>query len=216
MAKKPKRDPVTGYVKQPIGNIVVIFPSLYFFLTFAIFWFPYISLIYLYVSLLLGFTGMVSIIWLNYKPNLWMRFLYHLSLTGFFALIAERVLGFILRKFFPIPELVIITSIVFANILPIWNPKLTQQIKEELFAPRTSLGKTVFKFSVLLFPIAGTVGAAVGLLTNKVGQKGLSGMIIAAPIFWFLALILPFSTRYAISPWQYNKLKTESTNSQID
>ncbi len=32
-------------------------------------------------------------------------------------------------------------------------------------------------------------------------------MLIVGPLFWFIAIVLPFSTQYPVSPWEYEKQK---------
>lgn len=211
MPKKPTPDPITGHIKQPLANILILIPIAYGVFAVVAFWAPDFSIDFFRLALLFWFIGVVSFAWLNYKPNLWSRFLSLFALVGLFTIIAIRIFSYLLPQFSIISQIIIIT----ANTLPMWNTELTQFIRGELsYNPSTSIGKLILKYSLMLLPIAGGLGASLGMFSNRFNHTIDFRLIILGPLCWFLAIILPFSFRHPISPWEHKKLKARTNLNQ--
>lgn len=206
MNKTTRQDPVTGIRRQKLGP--VLFGSIPFFGFFAFVSIvsPYYSQVYLYLSLLFSIIGVISLVWANIKPNLWAKFLFYVSLSSIFATIAIRTFSFVFPSIKIATTIVVILTIATAHSLPAWNLRVAQLLRGELsYAPKSLLGKLMLKISLAVFPVAGFLGAILGLFLNS-GNKELDmRILILAPLCWYLAILLPFSTHYPSSPWESTK-----------
>lgn len=167
---------------------------------------PSISLTVLCVSLFVGLIFTCASIWFNLQPtNLHARFFYFLTLTCYFVIIAYRGFDALLPQYSPFVGLFIVATIVFAHSLPMWNLKIAIRLREELIAPKSKLGKFIYSASIALIPI---IGVPVYFLVTSLGHGGhMAGVsVILSIIFWFLALILPFSDRTPFSPWEKDRV----------
>ncbi len=174
--------------------------------------FPSISLNFLFISLFIGLIFMCVSIWFNLQStNLYARFFYLLTLTCYFVIIAYRGLEVLLPHYLPFGGLFIVATVVFAHSLPIWNLKVTIRLREELVAPKSKLGKFIYFASIGLIPIIGVPIYFLITSLNKGGDNRIGVSVILSILCWFLALILPFSFRTPISPWE----KIESNNNKV-
>lgn len=74
MPKNPTHDPVTGSIKHPVGRVILAAPMFYGFLGgWSIFMPVYASSAVLPVSLL-ATVGAITMLWMNWKPNLVTKF----------------------------------------------------------------------------------------------------------------------------------------------
>lgn len=201
MSRKYQQDPKTGLVRQPLSNI--IFGGVFFFvisvMTSMIH--PYFSRDSLYLSIPMGILGFGSLIWINLRPNLHARFFLNIGIASLWMLVAFRAFGNLLPQFSFWAGAMIFATTIFAHTLPMWNSSAAQFIRDELSAPKTRIGKIIFRASLLLIPIAGVLGAtAASILHPGDKSKGLS--FILAGLGWFLAVVLPFAYRFPSSPWE--------------
>ncbi|MBV6396746.1 MAG: hypothetical protein HFACDABA_02346 [Anaerolineales bacterium] len=163
---------------------------------------PSISILAVCISLGVGLIFLVASIWFNLRPtNLHARFLYFASITCYFVIIAFRGMAALIPRFSLYSGLFIIATVLLSHSFPIWNPKATKLIREELIAPRSKLGKIMFTTSVIAIPI---IGIVIYFMLNVIGtqNKSIGLSVVLSIVFWILALILPFAFRTPNSPWE--------------
>lgn len=202
MSEKIIQDPVTGHIKQPIGQLILGVPVFFGVLVSMVIFMPVYARNLVFVALILGLIGIITSIWLNSRPNLTLKFLNLISITSLSGLIAIRAFGYLWPRASLFMGILISTSVVAVHLLPMLNPRGTWFLRGELsYAPKTRIGKNLLKLSLALLPISGFVGATIGIfLRGRNGEIDIV-VVIAGPLFWLLALLLPFST-HPISPWE--------------
>lgn len=206
MSSVRKPDPITGTIRQPLGTVLIAGIPLFGFFAGVALLFPSYSRIYLYFTLTLGLLGVVSLIWINIRPNLWAKFLLHATLTSLFTIIAVRTFNGIFINFQGKVGFFIILTVLFFHSLPLWNIKATRFLRGELsYQPTSRLGKFMLKMSLALLPIAGLVGAIIGTFVKGDAGGIDTRLLVLAPLCWYLAILLPFSTPHAVSPWESKK-----------
>jgi hypothetical protein len=187
--------------ERVIRGVIAGIAGVVFFTAFAGL-LPSISLMAFYISLGVGSIFLITSIWFNLQPNnLHARFFYFISITCYFLIIAFRGIAGLMPKFSLYLGMFIIATVLLSHSFPIWNPKATKLIREELIAPRSKLGKIVFTISITAIPVVGIViyfvVTAIGIQNKLVGLS-----LVLSVVFWFLALILPFAYRTPSSPWE--------------
>lgn len=208
MSHNLNQDPVTGSIKQSWGMVVVGAFGFFGILMFMAIFLPNYSGFYVSVVMPIGFVGIVSFFWINAKPNLWAKLLGFVSISGLFMVIAIRAFSYILPEISSAITILIVISTVLAHLLPVLSLVATSFIRRELsFTPQTQVGKILLKISLALLPVGGFLGAGIGLFTHGKNQNINYILLLLGPICWLLAIILPFSTAYPISPWEYERNK---------
>jgi hypothetical protein len=202
MSRKKRKDQVIGITQQPVGKAIANGMLFFGILASIVFFFPHYSQLYLLPSLIIGLVGVAAFVWLNLYPDLRAKFLFYVSLATLCTMAAVRIFNYLLPDL-KIIGIVIILTVVISHSLPIVSPELTRFLRGELsFAPKTWFGRFLLKGSLFLLPIAGFIGATMGLFARgDTGELDIT-MLIMAPILWFLAIMLPFSTSRPISPWE--------------
>lgn len=77
------------------------------------------------------------------------------------------------------PWMTILTAAyVLAWIVPILNPKLSEFLWKEQIAPETKLGQGVMNFSIRFLPLAGAIGASIGMYGSRSGHDDFVALII--------------------------------------
>jgi hypothetical protein len=204
MSRKIDQDPVTGVIKQPIGGLILA--GLFFFsmLVWIVTMFPSDSKGYLYISLPFGVFGLVNLIWINLRPNLYARFFLNTCISGLCLLMSYRALDNLLPRYSYVAASSIIIIGVVAHILPIWNPKAANFIRDELAAPKTPFGKVVFKGALVLIPFVGIL-AAIFTTTLQRENKSIGLSFMLAFLGLLTVIVLPFAYRFPSSPWEIKK-----------
>jgi hypothetical protein len=195
------QDPVTGVVKQSLSRVILggIFVFVILIVTLTIF--PYYSRYYLYISIPVGIFGFISLIWINVRPNLYARFFLNVCISVLSMVIGFRSFANLLPQFSFLGSVLIVITVTLAHTLPIWNGTLANIIREELSAPKTKLGKLVFKFSLAFIPFVGILCAMTeSLLYRENKSAGLSFILVFLSLL--VATILPYAYRFPSSPWE--------------
>jgi hypothetical protein len=193
----------TSRTKQPFGMVLIAGVLLLGIFASMAFLMPYYSQLYFYFSLAIWAFGVIAFVWVNLKPNIWPKFLFYLSLASLFTIIAVRTFNYLLPTLKGLVSVLIISTVVFAHTLPLWNTEVTRLLRNELsFAPKTRAGKLLLRSSLALFPTAGLIGAIIGLfMQNEINKLDIR-LFVLGPLCWYLAIILPFSTHTPTSPWE--------------
>jgi hypothetical protein len=197
MARKYEQDPVTGLVRQPLIKIVVAGAFVFAVLIISAATLPRYSSYYLYVSIPVGILGYASLLWNNIKPNLYARFFQYSWMSVLCMITAFRAFDNLLPRFSTFGAFIIISTVVFAHTLPIWNGTITQLIRIILSAPRTKVEKTIFQVSLAFVPLMILLGNIISAFNKSAGLS-----VILLFLFWLMALILPFSYLSPNSPWE--------------
>ena len=185
--------------RLPIWLVLFSVASVYGGLGMSLANFPNTSIIYQLISLIFCLTGAMSMIWINYKANMWMKMICYLSLGILLALNVFRSTTFTTPKLEIFFGCLIALSFIWAYSLPITNPKLTWILRNELTSPSTSISKKVQALALYTPLLIGFIAAIVydkGLLPTR---------IIWGMFCWFIATFLPFSTRMPIYPFEQAK-----------
>lgn len=92
---------------------------------------------------------------------------------------------------------------VLAWILPGLIPKFSEILWREQTAPQTKIGKYILGAAISLAPVAGAVGASLGIFTSRFNGLGKT-YLIAGPLFITLAIAISFFFSHQIwsdLPW---------------
>jgi len=174
--------------------------------------FPYRSEQYLLFSAPVGMLSFLSAIWLIRKPNSNVKYFLQISASALIALIAYRGMSYLFPEFSPFTEVLIIFSFLFVHTLPIWNLPAATLIGDELYAPKTWIGKFIFRALLFIAPI----GAISGTLLGRTPKSALT-IFILGMICLYLAFSIPFASlsRYSTKdnrPLIDDGLKSEVSN----
>jgi len=203
MSRKSKLDPITGSTKQPWGRVFIGGLGFFGILTAMAIFLPGYSESYFFITLPIGIVGIIAFVWMNANPNLWIKLLGFIAIAALFTIIAIRSFNHLFPQLANVISPLIILTTVFAHTLPLWHLALTRFLRRELsFTPQTRTGKILLKIAFALLPISGFIGAAIGLFLHGGQDKISYRLLILGPLCWLLAVILPFSTQYPISPWE--------------
>lgn len=201
MVRKIRPDPKTGVVKQPLGKVILggtlVFGVL--ILTSAIF--PAFASCYLYITVPAGIFGLTSLVWLNVRPNLYARFFLNIFISVLCLIIAFRGLDNIFPQYSYINALLIFSIGAFAHSLPIRSPATAKFLREELSAPKTKIGKIVFRVSLAIIPIIGILSAMVESILNRENKSVALSMVLII-LGLLVSVVLPFGYRFPSSPWE--------------
>ena len=206
MSKKIVQDSVTGSIKQPLGRLVLGGSIFFGVLASMAIFMPTFAKGIVPVASLMGITGLVSMVGLNYRSNLYLKFIGFVSLALLCTIIAIRSFVYLWPSASLMTSGVISFSVLIVHLLPIINSDFTWFLRGELsYKPKTGIGRIFQKKALAVLPLAGFIGGAIGLLMNGKGSELDISVIIVGPLCWFLALILPFSTTHQVSPWEPEK-----------
>ncbi len=198
-------------ITKPSKTVMYIAVGLGYFVTIlfsAIF--PYYSGQYLLFSIPLGVLSFLSVIWLARHSNFYVKYFLLGSISVLCALPAYRSLSYLFYKFSPFVNMLIIFSVVFVNVIPAWNPSVATFISNELYAPKTRVGKLILRAILALAPLAGISG----LILAKSSKSGVS-MFIIGILTLYLSLSVPF---IGLSPYSVKQnlqvVETDFTNKE--
>jgi hypothetical protein len=197
------QDPITGSIKQPVPRVILSAPIFFCVLVLAAIFMPFYREHLVMVASILGIAGTITSIWLNAKPSLILKFLNFASIAGLSGIVAIRAFEHLWPSGALLMAVLIILTVVAAHLLPIVNSNMTWFLRGELsHAPKTRIGRFLLKASLVIFPACGFIGAVIGLFLNaRHGGIDIAAVIVG-PLFWLLAILLPFSTAFPSSPWE--------------
>lgn len=201
MIRNVEPDPETGWVKQPLAGAILAGFGVFFLLASVSSILPSISIQYVSVSLPLGVLGTASFIWLNLHPNLYARFFLNVALAGLCSLIAYRSIAFLLPIRPGFLAGLILTTVIAAHTLPLWNVKAARSLRLALAMPGTKLGRIVIAGWVMLMLGAGVAGPVLASMRHLEGRYA-PGSLLSGMTTWLFALLLPFAHRFPSSPWE--------------
>lgn len=171
MTRRHKQDPQTGLVRQPLSSIILGGVLFFVILVMVILIHPDFSSNYLYISIPMSLLGFGSLIWINVRPNLYARFFLNIGISGLCVIITFRAFGNLLPQFSFWGRVLIFITVIFAHTLPMWNSATANFIRNELSAPKTKIGKFVFRASLLLIPFIGILGAMLESILPREGKS---------------------------------------------
>jgi hypothetical protein len=155
---------------------------------------------YLYISTPIGIFGYVSLIWINIRPNLLGRLFVNMSISTLCGIMAFRAFDNLLPQFSLSGGVIIVIIGIFVYTFPIWNPSTANFIRGEMFAPKTKIGKIVFRASLALIPVVGIAGAMTETFLYRANkQAGISVILLFLGLL--IIVVLPFSYEYPRFPW---------------
>jgi hypothetical protein len=106
---------------------------------------------------------------------------------------------------------ILIAAYVLAWTVPILNPKLSELLWKEQIAPETRLGQGVMNFSITFLPLAGAIGASIGMYGSRSGHDDFVALFIGTvSSIVSIALAQAFSHQlWQDNPWR-ERLATEA------
>lgn len=213
MSKKYKQDKVTGLVEQSLLKVTIGGALFFVVLIIMSTVLPTFSNYHLYISVVIGIFGYINLIWINIRPNLLARFYLNVSISLLCMIVAFRALDNLMPKFSLYGEIIIVTIIIMAHTLPMWNLPIVNFIRNEVSTPKTKLGKIILKVSLILIPFIGIISAGItSTLYRENKTAGASFILLFLSILF--AVILPFAYRYPSSPWEaQNSINKSRKNS---
>lgn len=205
--RKIQQDPVTGHIKQSTLDVILGVPIVYVLLILMAVFIPEYKPNNWYVStlLLIGIIGIGASVWLNAFPNLLAKFLKFSSLASLWGVISYRSFAYLFPKYSLAFGILITATVIFTQVFPNQNPKITSLIRNELYTPKSKFGKYASKIAIAILPLAGCLGASVEVLSRPIHDQFAIIALILGPLGWFNALILPFATQHPASPWERKK-----------
>jgi len=150
--------------------------------------FPYRSDRYLLFSLPVGIIAFVSTVWQIRKPNLHIKYFLQVSASALLTLLAYRCISYVFSEFSLYIAVLLVSAFIFVHTLPIWNLSLSTLIGDELYAPKTWVGKIVFRGVLALAPFALISGSLGKVATNKSKPP----ILLFAMTCLYLAFTIPF------------------------
>jgi len=186
----------TGYARKPplhtfVGGIGFI---LFIYMSDIL---PYRSDQYLLFSVPVGVFGILSFVWLTREPNLYAKFFFQTSVSALLALFAYRSISYLFPQVSFYIEVLIISTVMLAHTLPMWNSSTAALIRDELLKPKTWVGKIFFRALLVVAPFA----VFASLLIAKAGNAIFTASVFGV-LSWFLAIGFPFSGQTPSSPWE--------------
>jgi hypothetical protein len=166
------------------------------FLVFYIDTFPYRSDWYLLVSIPTGVFCFLNLIWLYRKPNLYAKFFFHVSLSVMFALVSCRCFSELFPQFSFIIHALTLITVLYVHTLHIWDAPTVTFIRNELWAPRTWVGKLLFK-ATLAFA---SIGLFLALTLSHYGKSTAYSLFVGT--LGLLASIMFAFSKAPSSPWE--------------
>jgi len=172
--------------------------------------FPTYSPVALSVSIIFVFFGMVITIRAIWTQDWWGQF-------GYINIWMLLVLGTGIRAWndvIPLPWLWLIVLpgfYILAWALPVIHPKLSAFLLREQLAPETNIGRGCMGWAIIIAPVAGGLGAVLGMYGSRYGQGKLVSLVGAC-----LFTIVPLAIAQAVShqfwpkrPWARSEKEGE-------
>jgi hypothetical protein len=150
---------------------------------------PYHSNQYLLFSVPVGVICFLSAILQIRKPNQYGKYFLQISASALIALLAYRSISYLFSQFSPYIGALIIFGFVFVHTLPLWNLPVATLVGDELYAPKTWIGKIMFRAILIIAPLAAIGGAVLG--KAAAGKSGVS-IFIFGMICLYFAFSIPF------------------------
>jgi hypothetical protein len=94
--------------------------------------------------------------------------------------------------------LISLAGVIYTALLPELNRKLSDVIYREQMAPTTKIGRWIYRILLAVGPVAGVVGALIGLHSGNIIQNK-TFLIIFAFLSYLLALLMAFLVTYSYS-----------------
>ena len=151
--------------------------------------FPYRSARYLLFSVPVGVIIFLSVVWQIRKPSSYTKYLLQISASALLTLLAYRCMSYLFPLFFPYTEMTFIFSFVFVHTLPIWNLPTATLIGDELYAPKTWIGKIILRTIFFIAPFGAIAGSLLG---KAAANKSTVPIFIFGILCLYIAFSIPF------------------------
>lgn len=197
--KTKQKDPTAETIKQPIGLIILSAGGFFLILVLGNTILPIPSGVYFCLSSLIGILGFTSYVWVRTSPSLYARFFFNIGFSSMFLLMGIRNFEYLFPQIAKLGIVGFICLVIFTHTLPMWNMKTANFIRNELYAPKTKIGKIIFRLSLLFIPVIWVVSAGV---RSKNNDFVVSFILLIVSLL--VAIIMPFIYRSPSSPWEHD------------
>jgi hypothetical protein len=161
---------------------------------------PYRSDQYLLFSVPVGVIAFLSAIWHIRKSNSYIKHILQISVSALIALLAYRSISYLLPQFSPYTEALFIFSFIFVHTLSIWNLPVATLIGDELYVPKTWVGKIVFRAILVIAPLGAIAGSLLG---KAAASKNEFPVFIFGMMCLYVAFSIPFPSLSRYSKGYY-------------
>lgn len=93
----------------------------------------------------------------------------------------------------------ILAAYLLAWMLPALKPRLSALLWQEQMAPETRIGRAVLAISLSLAPVAGVLGASMGMFASRLGEISAS-LIIGGTLMTMSSIGFAFAAAYQLWP----------------
>ena len=150
------------------------------------------------VGLSLATVATAASLW-NWRTYAWAaRSATSMILSLMIFLLASRSLASVLGPMWMSVLLLLLVYLV-SWLLPIVAPRLSARIWREQMTPQTRLGRGCLALSIAVAPVAGVLGASVGLFGHRFGQ-GDAIYLVGGLLAWVGALGISFAASHQLWP----------------
>lgn len=192
-----------------IGLLVFLFGVLTGLLTLV----PYYSSVALAIGIGLSVAGTIPVVWLRIwrTPNWWMEVAYAVVWPLFFLGLGARLLAAIIPVIW-VWLIPLLAAYLLAWALPALNPALSALLWREQTAPQTRLGRGCLILMLPLAPVAGTIGASVGMFGSRFFEDRAPIYLIMGMLGSIVAIGMAFAFAYQYwpkRPWRKDEPEQE-------
>jgi len=184
---------ITGRTKKILDYFVPIFGSVTL-ASMSVF-IPYRSDQYWLFSAPVGVLVFLCATWVIRKSNPYVNYILQISASALVALTAYRCISYVFSQFFLYIGVLIVLGFIFSHTLPIWNLSAAISVSNELYAPKTWIGKIFFRIALAIAPFAAIGGGStLGRIIARSGRTTFSVSIILfmGILGLYLAFTIPF------------------------
>ncbi len=192
-------------VKGPLGKFARYVAAAILFLTGIISggYFPYRDERYLFFSIPVGILGFLSMVQWIRNPNSRMNDLLSISGSSLIALLAYRSMNYVFPQLSVFVEVLMLLSFLVVHTLRFWSMSTAIMISDELYAPKTIIGKIVFRILLITAPLA---PVASSLLGGAAVNRNKTSILVVGLICLYLAYSIPF---LGLSSYSKNSAKPQ-------
>lgn len=163
--------------------------------------FPYREDRFFLFSMPVGVIAFLSAIRQIRKPNLYIKYFLQISASALIAFLAYRSMSYLFAQLSPYIEVLFVFGFVFVHTLSIWNLPAATLIGDELYMPKTWIGKFVFRVILVIAPFGAIAGSLLG---KAAANKSTVPIFVFGMLCLYLAFSIPFpslshySKRYSL------------------
>jgi hypothetical protein len=158
-------------------------------------------------GLLLAVIGTLAGIWNWWNYDWWARLIMGGVWTLMIAAITARAWTSILPAS-RIWQVSLLFAFFLGWLLPAISPSLSKFLWQEQSTPQTRIGRGVLAICISIAPVAGAIGASIGMFGSRFGDSEVA-LLVGAGLGTVGTVIIPFAISYQLwpgRPWAKRKI----------